>query len=337
MGKEFSFQWHITDLCNLRCKHCYQDRFDKERDLAIEDYKRIISDIVNSLKLSEYKSLSINITGGEPLISPLLYPILDLLDGIDFIKELNIITNALTLKSSYPKIRDYKKLRYIKVSLEGSTRQSNDLIRGDGNFNRVIENIKDLTESIILMFTLTSYNYRELNDMYNLARSLRVKGFILERFIPLGIGKGINEKVLSSREWLYVLKTVSDWIGTSWELLLPYKAFFVDLEENNILGALCNLGDESMCLMPDGTVYPCRRLPIPLGNLKSSSFYDILRKLKEFREKINRSSLRGKCSHCEIDNCIGCRALAYAISGDIYSEDTQCPKDECDKISSELK
>ncbi|HRU32441.1 MAG TPA: radical SAM/SPASM domain-containing protein, partial [bacterium] len=75
MVKDFSFQWHITDLCNLRCRHCYQDRFDKERELPVEDCERIISDMVTSLEVSGYESLSINITGGEPLISPLLYPI----------------------------------------------------------------------------------------------------------------------------------------------------------------------------------------------------------------------------------------------------------------------
>ncbi|HRR91989.1 MAG TPA: radical SAM protein [bacterium] len=337
MVKDFSFQWHITDLCNLRCRHCYQDRFDKERELPVEDCGRIISDMVTSLELSGYESLSINITGGEPLISPLLYPILDLLDRIDFIKELNIITNGLVLKSSYPRLKGYKKLKYIKVSLEGSTEEMNDSIRGKGNFKRVIENIKDFTDDVILMFTLTSYNYRELNDMYNLADFLNVRGFILERFIPLGTGRGMADKVLKLEEWLYVLKIISDWLDISLEYLIPYKAFFIDLKEDDILGALCNLGDESMCLMPDGIVYPCRRLPVPAGDLKIDSFDRVLRELKFFREKINRSILKGKCGHCQLDDCIGCRALAYATSGDIYSEDKQCPKDRYGRITLESK
>lgn len=331
--KEFSFQWHITDLCNLRCKHCYQERFDNNRDLSIDKWDRIIHDIVNTLESLGYSNLDINITGGEPLISPLLFPILDLLNGIDFVREINIITNGIVLRSSYPGLKRYKKVRYIKVSLEGANRESNDLIRGKGNFDKVIENIKDFSESIILMFTLTRYNYREIDDMYKLARSLNVKGFILERFIPLGAGIGIADKVLSSGEWLHVLEMISNWLDISWEDLLPYKAFFVDLKEDNILGALCNLGDEAMCVMPDGTVYPCRRLPISVGDLKIESFSEILSRLKGFRQKITHSLLEGKCQQCYVNDCIGCRALVYAMTGNIYSEDLQCPRDECVRIT----
>lgn len=332
-SKEFSFQWHITDLCNLRCKHCYQDHFDNSRDLSIEDWNRIISDIVTTLKALGYSHLDINVTGGEPLVSPLLYPILSLLCEIDFIREINIITNGILLNSSYSNLKNYKKVKYIKVSLEGATKDSNDLIRGRKNFDTVIGNIKEFTNDIILMFTLTKYNYREINEMYNLAESLKVKGFMLERFIPLGTGIGMADKVLDSKEWLYVIKVISDWLDVYPEDLLPYKAFFIDLQEDNILGALCNLGDEAMCLMPDGTVYPCRRLPISMGSLRVEDFSRILNRLKNFREKITNSLLKGKCRHCQISNCIGCRALAYAITGDIYSEDLQCPRDEYVRIT----
>ena len=34
-GKAFGFQWHVTDRCNLRCRHCYQHRFDDGADLPL--------------------------------------------------------------------------------------------------------------------------------------------------------------------------------------------------------------------------------------------------------------------------------------------------------------
>jgi len=27
---EFYFQWHITNECNLRCKHCYHETYNKD-------------------------------------------------------------------------------------------------------------------------------------------------------------------------------------------------------------------------------------------------------------------------------------------------------------------
>ncbi|MBC7320013.1 radical SAM protein [bacterium] len=333
MEREFAFQWHITDLCNLRCKHCYQDRFDAKRDIPVDIWERVIEDIVLSLKTEGYTGLDINITGGEPLISPLLLPIMGFLEEIDFVREVNLITNGINLKTLYPRLRSYKKLNYIKVSLEGPNPEINDFIRGRGNFDRVMENIRDISERVILMYTLTRFNYNKIEDMYNLGRSLGVKGLIIERFIPLGVGRDIMEKTLGSKEWLDVLKIIANLFGVNWVELLPFKAFFIDLQDQQILGALCNLGDESMCLMPDGIVYPCRRLPIPIGDVKTDNFGEILDRLKAFRDQLTKFSLRGRCHLCEINDCIGCRALVYAVTGDIHSEDVQCPKDICDRIS----
>lgn len=333
MEREFAFQWHITDLCNLRCKHCYQDRFDAKRDIPVDIWRKIIEDIVVSLKAKGYKSLGINITGGEPIISPLLLPIMEFLEDIDFVREINLITNGINLKALYPRLNSYRKLSYIKVSLEGPNPEINDFIRGRGNFDKVIENIRDIPERVILMYTLTRFNYNKIEDMYNLGCSLGVKGLIIERFVPLGISRDMREKTLGPKEWLDVLKVIGNLSGVGWVELLPFKAFFIDLQEQETLGALCNLGDESMCLMPDGIVYPCRRLPIPIGDVKTDNFSEILDRLKAFRAQLTRISLKGRCYLCEIDDCIGCRALAYATTGDIYSEDVQCPKDICDRIS----
>lgn len=337
MEKEFAFQWHITDLCNLRCRHCYQDRFDDKRDMPIDLWKNILENICSSLKIRGYSSISINITGGEPLISPIFSPLMGLLEEEDFIKEVNLITNGIGLMDFYPRLIPYKKLRYIKVSLEGPNRETNDLIRGMGNFDRVIDNIQHISERIILMFTLTRINYDKIEDMYKLGTQLGVKGIILERFVPLGKGRDIIDKVLWTKEWMYVLECIGGLFDITPEDLLPYRAFFLDINGGEILGALCNLGDESMCLMPDGLVYPCRRLPIVLGDLKTEEFYSILDRLGDFRNRITKDLLKGRCHQCEVEDCIGCRALAYALTGDVYSEDIQCPKDIYARISEDSK
>ncbi|MGB9681485.1 MAG: radical SAM protein [bacterium] len=327
MAREFTFQWHITDLCNLRCKHCYQERFDKDRDISIDEWRKIIYNISSVLETSGYESLSINVTGGEPLVSPLFFPILDILEDISFIKEFNIITNGILLKDYYQSLISFKKLKSIKVSLEGPFSEINDRIRGSGNFERVIENLKEVyAKDIILMFTLTRYNYIYLDEMYTFAKELNVKGFILERFIPLGRGRWIQGEVLDPKGWYEVVSKVASLIEMTAEDLILYKAFFIDLEEHKIMGAFCNLGDESMCLMPDASVYPCRRLPLLLGNLREEVFSDVLIKLRDFRSQFDKRYLKGKCNLCDIEECIGCRALSYAMFGDVFAQDYECWK-----------
>ncbi|MCS7201395.1 MAG: radical SAM protein [Dictyoglomus sp.] len=324
MEKEFAFQWHITNSCNLRCKHCYQEEFDREKDLSPNLLEKIIRDIIGVLKENNYSSLSINITGGEPLISPLLFPVLNILEKEDFVKDFSIITNGEYLGKMQDKLALYRKLKYLKISLEGAKEESNDYIRGRGNFNRVVEILKECKLKKVLMFTLAKYNYKEIYEMIKLTNKIGGIGLILERFIPLGKGREIIKETLGMKEWFEVCSFISEIYGLSPYSLLPYKAFYINIKDNEIYGALCNLGDESMCLMPDGIVFPCRRLPIEIGDLRKESFSNVLLRLRKFRNLLNKKNLEGICSSCNIKNCIGCRALSYALSKNLFKEDIQC-------------
>jgi radical SAM protein with 4Fe4S-binding SPASM domain len=290
----------------------------------MEDWSRIIHDIISTLESRNYAGLLINITGGEPFISPLFHPILKILEHYDFVKEVNIITNGLNIADHSKTLKNYKKIGHFKISLEGGNEETNDFIRGKGNFQKVISNLEKLKREFFLMFTLTKLNFLELDDMFVLAQSLDAKGIILERFVPLGMGRNIISCVLDHSDWQDVLIKIADRAECDPEELIPYKAFSIDFKENRILGALCNLGDEAMALMPNAEVYPCRRLPIILGNLKSDDFSEILTRLKIFHEQFHKESLMGCCRYCPEPLCIGCRALAYSLENNLFAEDSQC-------------
>jgi radical SAM protein with 4Fe4S-binding SPASM domain len=90
-------------------------------------------------------------------------------------------------------------------------------------------------------------------------------------------------------------------------------------------GAPCNLGRDSMCLMPDGTVYPCRRLPVAVGNVLGEPFAAIRERLAAYAPDAIRPRLSGpRCGACDARDCAGCRALALSASGDILADDPQC-------------
>ncbi|MGC8943071.1 MAG: radical SAM protein [Caldisericia bacterium] len=325
--KEFGFQWHITDFCNLRCKHCYQERFDKEKELSFEKMKFIIDKISDSLT---ERKISVNITGGEPFLREDILEIISYINQKENFKEINIITNGTVLTEDLAKnLNKIKKFKYLKISIESNNEEKNDFIRGKGNLKKVIKNIelfKNLSDKkVILMITLTTLNYKDLISFFEFSKNLNVDQIILERFVPLGRGLKIFDYYLKKDEWKEVLREITYFLDLNISLieLLPYKAFWIDIKNNKIKGALCNLGDESMALMPDGTIFPCRRLPIPYGNILNDNFKDILEKLKEFRIELEEK-LKGKCKNCTIKNCIGCRALTYSVKGDLYEEDPQC-------------
>ncbi|MDG5815089.1 radical SAM protein [Chitinispirillales bacterium ANBcel5] len=333
--EEFGFQWHITNSCNQRCRHCYQDKFSNSSDFELHHLKRIADRIFLSLRNIP---VTVNVTGGEPLLHRDLFPLLRHLATYNNLKELNLITNALEIDEAI--LRELKKngaLSAIKISLESHDSSINDSIRGKGHFEAVLNSIELLQSAglqVVLMVTLGAWNWNSVSGLLQLARQKGVKGVIFERFVPLGNGLHIADGILNANHWLEIRKTIisENDLGISPEELLPYRAFFIDTQETENIGgeigaALCNLGPQSMALMPDGTVYPCRRLPIPVGVLPSDSFPKVLKDLSKYSPlRLMPKLTKGGCGDCALLDCMGCRAQALSHSGTVYGDDPQCDK-----------
>jgi radical SAM protein with 4Fe4S-binding SPASM domain len=331
MNNSFHIQWHITNLCNLRCQHCYQDDFSRRNDLDWAGLKKISENILTIIKEWD-KTACIHLTGGEPLLKPELFDLLNYLDQSPVVEELGIITNGLLFNRDVVKrLPEFSKLKKIKISLDGADAETNDSIRGEGTFDKVIQNIplikKENSFEIILMFTVMKRNFRGLQSFFKLCQDLGINGFIIERFIPWGRGRERIEEVLNKEEWKELIKALLDFFSIEEEnSFFPYQAFQISFngEEPELLGAPCVIGRDGICIMPDGTVFPCRRFPISIGNLLNNSLKTIWEE-SDLLEKLRRKeNLKGKCGRCEIKDCRGCRSLALSLTGDYLEEDSHC-------------
>ncbi len=327
IAKTFSVQWHITDTCNLRCRHCYQDSYTFNRDLDTDSVKQIIDKLVNGF---EDHKISINMTGGEPFLRKDLFEILDYLDRGSNIDEIYLITNGLLINQENAlRIERIGKLKGIKVSLEGSNAGINDSIRGRGTFYKIEQSLMNLmstSKPVILMFTLADYNWQDIINMFEYARRMGAPRVVLERFVPVGQSRRLIKHVLNSRQWFKIIQDIINYfdLGLAPRDFLAYRAFWIDFANKvDLRGALCDHGDFSMALMPNGDIYPCRRTPVKMGNIISDDLMAIIEALRELRRSY-KTKLKGKCRECLVESCIGCRALARAVGNDIFSEDPQC-------------
>lgn len=329
MKRTFNFQWHITDRCNLRCHHCYQSEYSQ--GATLDFLLSIAEKIITELKSRNY-STCINITGGEPLLDKsVLVSLLHFLNQSPVVQELMIITNGLLLNENYlHDLEKFSKLSTIKLSLEGATSQSNDLIRGRGTYKATMEKIKMLQShphfKTVVMFTIQKMNLPEIDSMLSFGKEFHLDGVILERFIPEGQGRGLKNLVLDKYDWENLLKKLIQYFNLDVipEDLLPYKAFWIQFYPDfDILGAPCNL-NEALCIMPDGMLYPCRRFIFPLGNIPQNGIWAVLEKSKLLQTVTDHSYLKGKCHSCFIEDCHGCRALCYSLYRDPYADDYQC-------------
>jgi radical SAM protein with 4Fe4S-binding SPASM domain len=331
MKDPFHIQWHITNLCNLRCKHCYQDDFSKTDDLDWEGLQQISNNILGTLNQWN-QAATIHLTGGEPLLKQELFSLLEDLEHSPVVEELGIITNGLLLNENViQRLSKSSKLRKIKISLDGADEETNDSIRQEDTFKRVIQNISSIKEKgsfeIILMLTVMRRNFRGLSDFFNLSRELGTDGFIIERFIPLGRGRERMDEVLSKKEWGELTETLLNLFSIDEKnALLPFQAFQVNFtgEEPELLGAPCVIGKDGLCIMPEGSVFPCRRFPVPVGNLMNKSLKEIWEKSSLLGQLRKKKNLEGRCGKCGIEDCRGCRSLALALTGDYLAEDPHC-------------
>jgi radical SAM protein with 4Fe4S-binding SPASM domain len=75
----------------------------------------------------------------------------------------------------------------------------------------------------------------------------------------------------------------------------------------------------------DGEVFPCGYLPAIAGDLKKQPFAEIWNDSKVFNDLRDTDKLEGKCGCCEFRNvCMGCRARAYAATGNYLDEEPFC-------------
>jgi radical SAM protein len=87
----------------------------------------------------------------------------------------------------------------------------------------------------------------------------------------------------------------------------------------------CLAGTGVCFISHQGEVYPCGYLPVLAGDLRRQSFAEIWEQSAVFQQLRDPQNLKGKCGRCEFRNiCMGCRARAYAASGDYLDEEPFC-------------
>ncbi len=332
MRDPFHFQWHITNLCNLHCEHCYQDDFSTKNDLDGLGLRKVSDNLLHTLREWDQKAC-IHVTGGEPLLKPELLPLLEHLDQQPYVDELGIITNGLLMdREKMIRLSDFSKLKKIKISLDGADAETNDAIRSKGVFEKVLQNVswasKEKRFEVIVMFTVMKRNLRNLPSLFKLCQDSGINGLIIERFIPLGKGKGVLNEVLHREEWSEMIGMLTRFFSIEGEdhSVLPYQAFQIRFsgEEPELLGAPCVIGVDGLCIMPEGNVFPCRRFPVSIGNLLETPLKQIWRQSDLLQELRKKENLKGRCGRCGVKDCRGCRSLAFALTRDYLAEDPHC-------------
>jgi AdoMet-dependent heme synthase len=87
----------------------------------------------------------------------------------------------------------------------------------------------------------------------------------------------------------------------------------------------CLAGTGVCFVSHEGEVFPCGYLPAIAGDLRKQPFAEIWNHSQVFNTLRDDSKLEGKCGCCEFRHvCMGCRARAFAATGNYMSEEPFC-------------
>jgi radical SAM protein with 4Fe4S-binding SPASM domain len=342
-GSSFDFfiQWHLTERCNLACTHCYQEgRAIGEMDLpGIKQTVHHISDTIRQWS-DTYEipfSASSNITGGEPFLRKDLGAILKELAEYHF--SVSLLTNGTLIDRERVRMLADLPVRGVQVSLEGPE-AIHEEIRGKRSFSSAMKGVELLLESgitVTLNVTLSEINVDHFKDMVAVATGLGVQRLGFSRLVPYGRGFGLISRMLSKEKVRAAYEEITSTKVSGLDIVTgdPVAAQLGDDEETDDDGDTfpvggCAAGVSGITLLPDGTISPCRRMGISIGNVLNDSLREVWATSPVLAALRDRNSYKGKCRTCKRwSDCRGCRAIAYAYSlsqgrSDFLEEDPQC-------------
>lgn len=327
MVKKFVLQWHLSEKCNLKCKHCYQEKHIPV-ELSYEKLKIIYNQYKNLLIKLNMKG-HINITGGEPLCNPHFFKILDLIRQDKNLITFSILTNGTLIDDTIAKkIKTYSPI-YVQVSLEGSEK-TNDYIRGKGSYKLIEKGIDNLKKHDIftsISFTATGINYKEFPEVVKCAKKHKVDNVWSDRYIPLGdnIDKSLILNKEQTLEYLKIMNNERKKMTLKKNNTHISMCRALQFQMTNDFAYGCTAGDTLLTVMENGDLVPCRRMPILIGNLFKNNMYDLYTNNKLLKE-LRKNKIPNDCKKCEhSETCHGgLKCLTYAIYNDLNYKDIGC-------------
>lgn len=314
--------WEITDACNLKCRHCYQQRPNSVSGVDSNNLMKVAEQLVKE------KIFQVTLTGGEPLLVP------ELLDLIIFLSKNKIrpriTTNGFLINQMAIDIfRDYNVK--VQVSLDSSDEIEHNYIRNnDSAYSKAIEALNLLVKNkcdVSIGFCANRLNYYRIEDVIRLALKLGVNSLLVGEMVPNN--ENNSSLYFTKEEYSMFITEVSKLkkryerelqlsIDTEWGFLLNS-----DLEH-----APCSALDRDMTILANGDVVPCpfiRHKNYVIGNINRESINKIWNSEKAEYFRTNKYvGCDNKCNNFEICKS-GCKAILANKGKAIEGVDCNAP------------
>lgn len=346
--------WESTIKCNLTCAHCRRIDDDETayQDLTTEQAKGVIDQLAEVGKGQPFMPILV-FSGGEPLCREDIFELVEYA-GSQKIRAALATNGTLVDDAVAQKIKDSGIAR-VSVSLDGADAATHDKLRQlDGSFDQALAGIKLLNEKEIpfqINVTLTRNNAHQLEDVYELAKSIGAVAVHVFMLVPVGCGQELAETdMLTPEQYEDMLVKICKLdergeieikvtCGPHYERVLRQKGLHKSRQAagrhphgaapgahphaKTTRGCLAGLG--VVFVAHQGDVFPCGYLPVKCGNVLEEDLKDIWEGSEDLARMRNTDMLEGKCGVCGYRMvCSGCRARAYSVNENYMAEEPFC-------------
>ncbi len=264
---------NTTFRCNLSCGYCYGQYFkQKKEDFTTQELQKLID------QLAELGTCSITLGGGEPLIRDDIGVIIESVKSNGM--ECGFNTNGTLIPR---RIKELQKADMICVSIDGP-REMNDLNRGAGSYDKIINGIDVAIDNGITVHTssvITRHNIEAIDWIIDMAVKRGIKAEFNFLFHQSAKRVDSDNYMAESDALRQAAERIANLCADGAPIVFSESVYrlvakWPDLRQRLILGHQpdfdyipCSAGRFMMFIDADGLVYPCVQL---IGTFPSLDF-----------------------------------------------------------------
>jgi heme b synthase len=283
-------------------------------------------------------------TGGEPMLRDDIYDIAR--HGTDLgLRMVMAPCGFLVTVETAQKMID-SGIKRLSFSIDGATAESHDNFRRvEGAFASVmqaIENVKKVGLDFQVNTTITKHNLKELPQILELVIKLGAKAHHPFLLVPTGRGEALKDQEISPEDyedtltWFYEKRDKVPLVFKPTCAPHYYRIFRQNERAKGIkvtpethgMDAMSKgcMGGQSFAFVSNtGKVQICGFLDTECGDIRKEPFDVIWDTSEVFKEMRAWDDYKGRCGYCEFRKvCGGCRARAFAFTGDYMEEEPFC-------------
>jgi radical SAM protein with 4Fe4S-binding SPASM domain len=312
----------VVSACNLTCKHCFAgDLPRREGQLTRDELDRLFAD------MAAVGTFRLGLTGGEPLLRRDLFDIIDLATNHGLCPC--VTTNGLLVTDEVARAFGERELVWLNVSLDGATAESNDRVRGEGSFDRVLERLEVLRRhaTFTLAFTIMSHNAGEVEDCVRLAERVGASTAVFRPMYPVGVGERHLDLMPTFDQYSDALARLETSSIDGSFAVRPIDPFgpSTRMAGQSIVHTNhgCGAGNLVCSISVSGEINPCGFLGpgFVAGNVRDSSLSELWHHSEGF-QGIRALPGGNPCGGGDTDGFSGgCRARALVLNGSVDAPD----------------